>query len=360
MESVFVVVLNWNGWRDTIECLESLLAMEYPSYRIVVVDNASTDDSWDRITAWGSGAPDRLIVPYDRAAAEAGGAADAERCMRDAPPGSGFVLIQSGENLGFAGGSNVGVRYALLAGAEHVWLLNNDTVVEPDALSALVTALDAHPELQVVTPQIRFFHDRSLVWNCGGFLTWYGTHRYLHGEARSVDVPPSGVERITFVTGCAPLLRSTLLRDVGLLTTRFFFGTEDIEFSQRLKKAGKPVACVYDSVIYHKVGSSLKREDRKSTPGVIYHYYLGIFINMRDQFPRPAWLLWRMLYLLYILPMARYRYRIAPRDLLALGRRLLRDSSRMDVVDRATFENAVRGDFRVDRSSLSGKESSSP
>jgi GT2 family glycosyltransferase len=315
---VFVVLLNWNGWQDTIECLESLEAMNHPGLRLVVVDNGSTDDSWERLSAWRAG----------------GG-----------PGGRDLALIQSGDNLGFAGGSNIGMKYALEAGADVVWLLNNDTVVEPQSLSRMLSVLEARPDVQVASPQIRYFHDRSRIWNCGGFLTWYGTYRYLYAGAATADAPSSGTERITFVSGCAPLIRASLLREVGLLTTRFFFGTEDIEFSQRLQEAGKSIVCVHDSVIFHKVGSSVRKKAAKPSAGMAYHYYLSIFINMKGRFSRPAWHAWRLGYLLYILPMVMLRHGIPGRELAPLARALLRDSSRLDAVDRATFERATRGEF---------------
>ena len=151
MKRVYIVVVNWNGFDDTIECLESLFRLDYQGFRVVVCDNGSCDDSLQRIVAWAQG---RLSTPdakakslskhltgpsvekplayavYNRQQAEQGG---------DLNHDPSLVLIRSDENLGFAGGNNLGMTYALKRGdLDYVWLLNNDTVVDQGALQALV------------------------------------------------------------------------------------------------------------------------------------------------------------------------------------------------------------------------------
>ena len=139
---VYVILLNWNGWKDTIHCLESLFRSDYSDYRVIVCDNASTDGSMEKIKAWAEGKvmPDEelndqlkpLVFPpvakpiayveYNRAEAEAGG----NGSEKNTP----LVLIQNGSNDGFSAGNNVGIRYALKKNADYIWLLNNDTVVK--------------------------------------------------------------------------------------------------------------------------------------------------------------------------------------------------------------------------------------
>ena len=153
MPRVYIVLLNWNGWGDTIECLESLFRLRYPDYRVVVCDNGSEDGSIDRIRDWAEGRLDVWVpprvearslstppvekpIPYSEygQAAEAGG-----RSGVDAP----LVLIRTGGNLGFAGGTNVGLRYGLAKGdLDYAWILNNDTVSRSDALGHLVRRME--------------------------------------------------------------------------------------------------------------------------------------------------------------------------------------------------------------------------
>ena len=113
MKSVAVVVLNWNGWRDSVQCIQSLKQMDYPDCRIVLVDNASSDDSVLQI----------------------------RKAFND------LDVLQSGANLGFGGGCNVGIRKALALGVDYIWLINSDTRVAPDALSCLVEVAEASSQV---------------------------------------------------------------------------------------------------------------------------------------------------------------------------------------------------------------------
>jgi len=311
MPSIVVVILNWNGAPDTVACLESISRHMSRDVQVLVVDNGSEDDSVGRIKGWAS--------DHDLA----------------------IELIENGANLGFAAGSNVGIRHALAAGADRVFLLNNDTVLAPDAIKSLARFLDEHPDYAAVTGQIRYF-GRPVIWNCGGDLTWSGSRRYLYGEQPVEKVPQTGWRRITFITGCAILIRASVFREHGLLTERFFFGEEDYEFSQRLRRAHLNVACCFDAVIHHKVGSSIDRAAPPAALGRYYIYYLNRFIDMKDYYPRPIWWAWRWLSIAVVLPKLRRSRGLSWRGLTLLGRRLLRDSARLDGVSRELFEAASR------------------
>ncbi len=314
MASTDVVILNWNGGADTIACLESLGAQTSRDVRVVIVDNGSEDDSVARIGDWAS----------DRNAA--------------------LEVIENGDNLGFAAGCNVGIRHALAAGADYVMLLNNDTVLAPDVVGILVRFLDQHPDYAAVTGQIRYA-DRPVIWNCGGDLTWFGSRKYLYGEQPVARVPQSGWRRITFVTGCAALVRASVFREQGLLTERFFFGEEDYDFSRRLRRAHLLIASCLDAVITHRVGSSIDRAAPPVALGRYYVYYLNRFIDMRDHYPRPVWWLWRWASLAYVLPRLKMSRGLSWRAVARLGRKLLRDSSRLDGVSKELFEKATQNDF---------------
>ena len=311
MPPVVVVILNWNGAADTVACLESLSHQTSRDLHILVVDNGSEDDSTDRVKGWSS--DHNLAVE----------------------------LIENGANLGFAAGSNVGIRRALAAGAEQVLLLNNDTVLAPDAIEILTRFLDQHPDYAAVTGQIRYA-SRPVIWNCGGDLTWFGSRRYLYGEQPVEKVPQTGWRRITFVTGCAALIRASVFREHGLLTERFFFGEEDYELSQRLRRAQLRIACCFDAVIHHKVGSSIDRAAPPAALGRYYIYYLNRFIDMKDYYPRPIWWAWRWMSIAVVLPKLRRSRGLSWRGLALLGRRLLRDSARLDGVSKERFEAASR------------------
>lgn len=312
MASVHVVVLNWNGAPDTLACLDSLSRQTHPHLRLIVVDNGSTDNSAAAIKAWSADHPSVRLE-----------------------------LVEAGTNLGFAAGANLGIRRAIDAGAELVLVLNNDTLVAPDAIMHLAGFLAEHPEYVGVTPQIRYA-GRPFVWNCGGDLTWSGSRKYVYGEQPVDVVPKTGWRRITFITGCAALFRASMFKQHGLYTERFFFGEEDYELSKRLQRLHLALACCFDAVIEHKVGSSIDRAAPPAMLGRYYLYYLNRFIDMRDYYPRPIWWLWRVGSLAVITPKLRRSRPFTWRALRVLFQRLMRDSSRLDGVSKERFETAMR------------------
>ena len=364
---VAVVVLNWNGWRDTIECLESLRRQAHARCRIIVVDNGSTDGSPEKIKAWADGEiavtgrhlpalPVKRepigLVEYDAAQAERGGTPEGEELIDSSAHAKGFVLIRSGENLGFAGGNNLAMRYALAHDPDFIWILNNDTSVLPDTLEKLVDFLTTNLDYVAVTGQTRYYDDPDRTWNCGGQLTWYGTRRYEYVNTPVSAVPQTGSRRITYMTGCAPLFRTRTLRDVGLLPTRFFFGEEDFELSHRLKSMGHAMACRFDALIFHKVGASVDQTPREASLGMAYVYYLNRFINLRGRWPAPIWHLWRMIYFPYIIFLARKGSRTSIDELFRFAVSLLRESSSRSGVDRKTFETILKYGYIPDSRKL--------
>lgn len=223
---VSVVILNWNGWRDTLECLKSLEALTYDNYKIVVVDNASTDGSEQRI--------------------------------REAYPN--LILIQSGANLGFAGGNNVGIKHALLQEADFVWLLNNDTVVEPDALTHLVQRIQADPKVGMCGSTLVYYHSRNTIqaYAGGNYNYLLGTTKQLgQGKPRSRVVDVDAVEdSLDYVEASSLLVSRQFLEEVGLMCEDYFLYYEEIDWVTR---AGGRYRLAYapDSVVYHKEGASI-------------------------------------------------------------------------------------------------------
>lgn len=279
MEQTYVILVNWNGWRDTVECLESLLRIDHANYVVVVCDNGSRDGSIERICAWadgalaqppGSSAPIQQFtsppivkpvryVSYSRASAEAGGRPDDPR----------LVVVDVGANLGFAGGNNVGLRYALARGdMKAAWLLNNDTVVEPKSLSALEERMAADQKIGMCGSVLVDYNRPDTIQALGG--AWYSpwTTRAFHlgaGERFPESIPrdPSVVEgRTTYVVGASMLVSAAFLRVVGLMQEDYFLYGEEIDWAARgrgLFRLGFAPA----SVVYHKVGASTPKATTK-------------------------------------------------------------------------------------------------
>ena len=213
---VVCVILNWNGWQDTIACLEALKECTYPNKTIVVVDNASTNDSVVKIRA-----------------------AD-----------SNIVLLESLANLGFAGGNNIGIRYALAHSAEYIWLLNNDTKPAPDALSALVEKAMSDKHIGAVA-SVCYYIDKPedvQIWAGGRAYLWIGYTPY--------STKPHHDAWFHWLNGTSLLVSGRAFQNAGLLDEGFFLYCEDSEFCLRLRKTGWKLAAAPDSRVLHKVSAS--------------------------------------------------------------------------------------------------------
>src|SRR5450631_1920251 len=212
-----VIVLNWNGWRDTSECLCSLQQLNYANYRVIVVDNGSTDDSVSRI---------RKQFPA-------------------------IELVETHKNLGFAGGCNVGIALALADGADYIWLLNNDTIADVDALSALVVKAESNPHFGAVGSAIYPPTDthRLQAWGGGYVNFWVGRSRHFKRP-----VPDS---KIKFLTGASLFIRRQAVDEIGSLDDGFFMYWEDADYCFRLRSGGWKLAVAGNSKVWHKESSSV-------------------------------------------------------------------------------------------------------
>ncbi len=287
---VAIVVLNWNGWQDTVECLESLQCLTHPNYLMIVVDNASTDGSADQIRAWARGqvslqspylprpGPKPLsVIEYTREEAERGGrdALEARLAALESP--RRLVLIHAGANLGFAAGTNVGLRYALKAGFEYIGPLNNDTLVSPDSLTRLVATLNSHEELMAVSPKILYTGDSPRIFYAGGWLQmWRITGGYV-GFQQPDNHVWHGVRSTAFASGAFFVAKRGLLESIGVFDEDFFFAFEEVAYSHVARKRGYQVGVDLDVVIHHKVGRSYKNEEGF----VVYHNTKNRFLLLR-------------------------------------------------------------------------------
>jgi GT2 family glycosyltransferase len=248
---VAVVVLNWNGWRDTTACLESVYRSTYPNFRVVVCDNASTDGSPERLLAWA-----RARVTTDHGAgaishlAEVRWPSDGPELGAAARAGS-LLLVHTGGNWGFAGGNNVGVEAALAdPDVEHVWLLNNDTVIEPDAIAELVAAVAAVGGEVLASSQVRTMENPDVIWFEGGvYSPWLATARHVSPERFAAASH-------RYLSGCALLVSRGALLRLGLLDDTMFMYAEDVDYSAKAARAGVPLVLAPRSVVLHAGGAS--------------------------------------------------------------------------------------------------------
>ena len=213
---VSCVIVNWNGWQETIACLDALRNCSYPSLGVIVVDNGSSDDSVAKIRS-----------AY-----------------------ADILLLKNERNLGFAGGNNIGIRHALSHGAEYVWLLNNDTKPEPDALSALVAKALTDQRIAAVGSVCYYASDPACVEAWGGAQVnlWIG-----YGKNSTT---PQIDDWFHSLNGTSMLIARQALDDSGLLDEGFFLYWEDTEFCLRLRNNGWRIAVAPNSRVLHKVHAS--------------------------------------------------------------------------------------------------------
>lgn len=252
--TVYVIVLNWNGWKDTIECLDSLFRSEGASFVAVVCDNASSDESVAKLSDW---AASNLVPSQFQLLTRSEAEADIrlnDNCR--------FVLIENGANLGFAGGNNVGVRLAMnQAGSEFVWLLNNDTVVDAHALANAVKRMRQDSRIGLCGSTLVYYHHRDTVQSLGGavYSRWTGRARHLGAFSLLSEVPaePGGVEgRMSYVIGAAMMVRREFIDIVGLMQDDYFLYYEEIDWAIRGAKQFR-LGYAPDSIVYHKEGASI-------------------------------------------------------------------------------------------------------
>jgi GT2 family glycosyltransferase len=251
---VYIVIVNWNGWRDTVECLESLMLLDYHDFRIVVCDNGSKDESLIKLRQWGeerSSDNPFFWKEYNRTDAENGGNA------RDAV----FTLIENGSNLGFGGGTNVGLRFAQARGdADYCWLLNNDTVVDSKALAAMVARFVEKPGAGMCGSTLRDYVNRTHIQALGGatYFKWLGVAWHIGRTLRGDEsVNPDLIEnKMDYVVGSSLLVRASFLRDIGLMAEDYFLYFEELDWALRGKSCFG-LAYAPQSVVYHKTGASI-------------------------------------------------------------------------------------------------------
>jgi hypothetical protein len=232
---VMILILNWNGLDDTLASLASLAELDYPDCEVVVVDNGSTDGS---VTAIQKRFPE-------------------------------ITVIENEENLGFAGGNNVGLRYAMEQGVDYALLLNNDTEVAPDFLRRLVDVAEADPAFGIAGPTIYYYDQPDVVWSAGGAIDWRrGETRMIGLNERDTDQFGPGPRPVDFVTGCALLAKRAVIEQAGLLDERFFAYYEEAEWCVRVRQAGFKIIHVPQARVWHKI----PLDARDSSP--VVHYYM--------------------------------------------------------------------------------------
>lgn len=293
MSRAHAVVLNWNRWATTLQCLDALARIDC-DLRIVVVDNGSDDPDGDSILS-----------------------------------GRDVDFLQTGRNLGYAGGNNVGIRHALDRGAEYIWILNNDVLPSPDSLSVLLAAADADPSWGALSSRIVTSQGHEDV----GLIIpepasrWDPFDRVRYGPV-CAEAEPEGVRAVAFLRGPSLLVRSAALNDAGLFDERYFHYFEEMDLMERLRRSGWRLGVACSSVVMHEKGATLSYD----TPQA--HYYLirnQLLFEEKLFGATPVSVILRH-------PIRRLRAFVALRH-------LLRGDFRLSIAHARAMSDAVRGRF---------------
>jgi len=214
---VYIIILNWHRLKDTLECLESVYALDYPNFKVVVVDNSSIHDL-----------PDSIIRTYPQ-----------------------VVLIKNDENIGYTGGNNAGMRFAMKAGADYLWLLNNDTTVEYDCLSKIIYLAESSERIGMVSPMIHYAENPDNIQFGGSYIDWFHLNPLYPNTFTAISSEYQTGKDVC-LWGTALLIKRCVVERIGYLNEDFFAYWEDTEYSLRVLKCGLQNIVCSTAKVFHK------------------------------------------------------------------------------------------------------------
>ena len=262
---IAVVIINWNSYLHSRNCIRSLNESSIKDFDIILVDNASTDVSGEK--------------------------------LRD--EFNDIIFLKTSSNLGFTGGNNKGIQYALDNQYDYILMLNNDVFVDQNFIYHLKNYLDLHPDVGAVQPLIYRHPERSKIWNGGGFFNRMLAKSFSNRTFDS-NIDP---KEIDWISGCAFMLRASVFRETGLLNEKYFAYHEDVDLSFRIRSAGYKLVFIPASIIYHIGGGSSNSAEKKKegyqNPDV--HYYntrnqIWIIRTWLEWYKKPIAILYHALY----------------------------------------------------------------
>ncbi|MFC1557970.1 glycosyltransferase family 2 protein [candidate division KSB1 bacterium] len=252
---VYIILLNWNGYYLTRECILSLFKISYTNYKIIVVDNYSEDDSYSKLKSEFDG---------------------------------DIVFIANESNLGFTGGNNVGITRALENNADYILLLNNDTIVDEQFLDELIKMAVSDDRIGILGPKIYYYSEPEVIWFSGGRFNKLKGGMSVDGMGVSDNGQYDDVADVDYITGCALLMKSEMVRRIGILDEVYFIYAEEADFCFRANRNGYRVVYIPSSKVWHKVAQSFKGN---YTPFYLYFQSKNRLLLIKKNFSK--------LYLIY-------------------------------------------------------------
>jgi len=289
---VSIVILNWNGWGDTIECLESVYQMNYPYYDVIVVDNASSDDSIQRIIDWANGKlgvksflltynPTNKPLEYVEYNEDE---IQRKNWLKKTIKSRNNVLtiIKNKKNYGFSKANNIAIKYLLEStNSEYILLLNNDVVVANNFLITLIKDTEKRKDCGIAGPKIFYYSkNRDILWFAGGKINKWHPQIYRHIGMKERDSEKyNKIRYVDWVSGAAMLLKVETIKKVGMLDESYSFGFEDVDYCLKAKKDGVKIIYIPNAIIWHKVGASRKKNENLNEKLEIIKRHYNEYLN---------------------------------------------------------------------------------
>ena len=265
-QKVSIIILNWNGWKDTIECLESIYKIDYPNYDIIVVDNGSEDESIDMIRKYAAGdleiesnffefnQHNKPIKILEYTNIELESLSNMKTRFNNLYPNNIYpnnklILIKNDHNSGFSEGNNIGMKFSLeILNPDYILLLNNDTVVDKHFLTELISFANNDPNIGIVGPKVSYYDNPDKIAYIGHNVD------LCNGKISNPNVKNgSSLVKIDFVVGCGLLIKKIVIKDIGMLDPNYFLYYEDVDWCLRARNSGYEIVYVPKSKIWHKI-----------------------------------------------------------------------------------------------------------
>lgn len=325
MKELALIILNWNGTNDTIECIQSISKNKMSNYDVYVLDNGSNTEEFTLLKKWYSDNYQQDVYALEDYTSNV--------VLKD-----NVIMLYSKSNLGFSKGNNE-VAKRIFNDYENILFLNNDTVIDPTCLEKMVNTLNENLSCGYASCLINYYSQRSKLWSGGGKFTVYGDRKYYSVNKLNKCKRENKYIEAPFITGCALIVKSDILKKYGFFTEDFFFGEEDFNFCKRLNRENIKGQVLLDVLVYHKASVSIEKIGKNTVGKTVVHFCNRI-IDQKKFYPKIYWRIWRVMYIeMVILKCRKWGYK---KELIKRMKELIRSITREnDQITRDLFFSII-------------------
>ncbi|EGT3616928.1 glycosyltransferase family 2 protein [Clostridium perfringens] len=252
MNKVYIILVNWNGFKDTIECLESIYNNKYVNYNIVVVDNNSQNESVEKIQQWALKNHKKIKVCTKK---------ESENLYaNELDETEKIFIIKNEDNYGFANANNLGIKFAMKdSKCKYVWILNNDTIIDSKALINMVELAESKENIGIIGSKLLYFYDKNMIQEIYGEVLWSDNGRGLGNKELDLGQWDKNIEiKQGRIMGASMLVNMDSIKKVGLISEKYFMEYEETDWCMRFLNKGYKILYCYSSKVWHKEGGTIK------------------------------------------------------------------------------------------------------